>query len=482
MTGGTSYEDRQRAFARRVRAADDLEHGTIIVLPSLTLAYAELRKITAIQRYEERLLCFALLAARAGTTVVYVTSLPIDPAVIDYHLDLLGGGDDACRRLIVIAQGDDDPAPLSEKLLRGGDALDRIAAAVTGQDAYLLPFNVTPLELEVADRLGVPVFGPSPHLVPLGSKSGSRSMAAKAGVRTPDGAEDVRTVADLDREVRHLLTRRPDLHGIVVKLNNSFSGQGNALLAAGDIRFPLRQSVTLFCADEESWPTFSAKMAAEGAIVEELLRPAGLVSPSAQLRVLPSGEAEIVSTHDQMLGGPGGQVYLGCRFPADEAYRGDIQAAGLAVGRALAAEGVIGFFGIDFLVWPEGSGHQVRLSEINLRLGGTTHPFWMARLLTGGRLDAATGQLMAGGQPVCYEATDNLKSEGLVGQQPAELIDRLRRAGLLFDRGSGEGVTLHLLGALAEYGKLGATCIAQDRATADRLFVELRQSLGIAGR
>jgi hypothetical protein len=31
--------------------------------------------------------------------------------------------------------------------------------------------------------------------------------------------------------------------------------------------------------------------------------------------VTPTGEVEIVSTHDQLLGGPSGQSYLGCRFP-----------------------------------------------------------------------------------------------------------------------------------------------------------------------
>ena len=31
-------------------------------------------------------------------------------------------------------------------------------------------------------------------------------------------------------------------------------------------------------------------------------------------------EVEVLSTHDQLLGGPSGKIYLGCQFPADPAY------------------------------------------------------------------------------------------------------------------------------------------------------------------
>ena len=75
-----------------------------------------------------------------------------------------------------------------------------------------------------------------------------------------------------------------------------------------------------------------------------------LRSPSVQLRVAPTGEVELLSTHDQLLGGPSGQSYLGCRFPADFAYaRGD-QREAADDRRAAGKEGVIGRFAIDFVV------------------------------------------------------------------------------------------------------------------------------------
>ena len=56
-------------------------------------------------------------------------------------------------------------------------------------------------------------------------------------------------------------------------------------------------------------------------MVETLLRDPELRSPSAQLRISPAGVVEILSTHDQILGGPQNQIYLGCRFPAHPDYR-----------------------------------------------------------------------------------------------------------------------------------------------------------------
>jgi len=205
----------------------------------------------------------------------------------------------------------------------------------------------------------------------------------------------------------------------------------------------------------------------QGAVVEELLRAPGLRSPSVQLRISPAGAVEVLSTHDQILGGPQNQVYIGCRFPAHPDYRLSIQREALKVGQVLAAEGVLGSFGIDFLV----VGRDVYLSEINLRLGGTTHPFWMARLATGTRYDLFTGELRRpDGSARYYVATDNLKSGRLKGRSPADAIELLDGSGLGYDPANGAGATLHLLGALPSTGKLGATCIADTPEAADDLY------------
>jgi hypothetical protein len=163
-------------------------------------------------------------------------------------------------------------------------------------------------------------------------------------------------------------------------------------------------------------------------------------------------------------------VYFGCRFPADASYRLVIQEAAVKVADVLAGHGVIGIFGIDFLVAPGRRGNAVYVSEINLRMGGTTHPFWMARLATGGMYDRARGELVAPSGPKQYVATDNLQEDRLVGASPRRVIEHIDHAGLGFDPETGNGAALHMLGALEQYGKMGATCIAPSLDEAEELY------------
>ena len=89
------------------------------------------------------------------------------------------------------------------------------------------------------------------------------------------------------------------------------------------------------------WDSFIAKFAAEGGVVEAFLEDPNKRAPSCQLRISPTGSLDPISTHDQLVEGVDGQVYAGCRFPADAAYRTVIQQDALRVGEVLQAEGAI---------------------------------------------------------------------------------------------------------------------------------------------
>jgi hypothetical protein len=92
------------------------------------------------------------------------------------------------------------------------------------------------------------------------------------------------------------------------------------------------------------------KLAELAGIVEERVVGEEIRSPSVQLRITPLGQLEVLSTHDQVLGGPSGQSYLGCRFPADPAYATMITRDAAKVGQELVGEGVLGRFAFDFVV------------------------------------------------------------------------------------------------------------------------------------
>ena len=441
-----------------------------MVVPSISFPVAELVKIVAVESYEERMLFMLLLLDDPGLRIVFVTSVGVDPATVDYYLGFLADPAGARDRLTLIDIGDPSTGSLSEKILARPDVVGRLQTLSAG-GGTMLPFNVTPAEIKLASALDLTLCGPPAHLVRLGSKSGARKVASRAGVRRPEGAENLFSLAAVAAAISAIRLRRPEAEAVVVKLDNGFSGIGNAIIELDGLADPLPASRTTFCAADESWSTYAGKVEADGAIAEELLRVPGLQSPSVQLCIAPGGAVEVLSSHDQILGGPENQVYIGCRFPAGVGYRSAIVAEALRVGEVMAAEGVIGSFGIDFLVTPAG---DVYLSEVNLRMGGTTHPYWMTRLAGGAAYDPVTGELVTPeGRRLCYTATDNLKLSRLVGRKPADVIALVDGAGLAFDRSAGRGVTLHLLGAVPGHGKLGATCVAGSSDDADALYAQL---------
>jgi hypothetical protein len=342
-------------------------------------------------------------------------------------------------------------------------------------------FNVTGIERTLALELGLPIYGCDPDLLPLGSKSGGRRLLRDAGVPVPDGAEDLADAAAVAEALAELKRRNPDMDRAVVKLNEGFSGEGNATFRFAGA--PLDHGLGAwvrdrlpgldFEAEAMTWEDFEAKIGEMGAIAEAFVEGDGKRSPSAQFRIDPLGGIEVISTHDQVLGGRSGQVFLGCRFPADPAYRLSIQAAGLRAAEALRDQGVLGRFGVDFLSVLEPGGWRHYGIEINLRKGGTTHPFQMLQFLTDGRYDPETGEFLSrDGRPCCYEATDNLEAPALRGLTPDDLIDIAVVHGLHFHGATQEGVAFHLLGPLSEFGKLGMMAVAGSPARASELVAE----------
>jgi hypothetical protein len=194
-------------------------------------------------------------------------------------------------------------------------------------------------------------------------------------------------------------------------------------------------------------------------------------SPSVQCRVNAVGLPQVISSHDQVLGGPTGQVFLGCRFPAAEAYRAELQRHAALVAGVLADRGVIGRFGIDFVSVPTPAGWRHHAIEINLRKGGTTHPFLTLKFLTDGTYDPEDGRFRtATGCERSYFASDTLQSDRYVGLRPDEVIDLAVRHGLHWHAGRQRGVVFHLLGALRPFGKLGVVAIGLDAADAEALY------------
>jgi hypothetical protein len=455
---------------------------TVVIIPSITFDREVMSRVAGVPHYEERLLCLLLLLRFPRTRVIYVTSTPIAEPIIDYYLHLLPGipGQHARKRLELFSCYDRSDAPLTAKILARPRLIQTIRESIPDPDAaHITFFTVTPLEKKLALKLGLPIYGCDPDLARWGSKSGSRKIFKEAGIDLPEGFEDLGDTEDVVEALTQLKAMKPKLRRAVVKLNEGFSGEGNALFdftgaPESGLKLWIRERLPHlgFEAQGMTLDAFAEKISLMGAIAEEFIEGKTKRSPSSQFRVDPTGNLEIISTHDQVLGGGNAQVFLGCRFPADAAYRLDVQDLGLRAGQALAAKGVLGRFGVDFISVPEKGGWRHYAIEINLRKGGTTHPFLMLQFLTAGSYDRRTGLFFsASGKPCFYYASDNLHEERYRGLTPSDLIDIAATKGLHFNAATQEGVVFHLIGALSEFGKLGVLAIGDTEEKAYASYV-----------
>ncbi|MGR9092036.1 MAG: peptide ligase PGM1-related protein [Gammaproteobacteria bacterium] len=487
MTDRESESARFRRLQRQLPAVwqryqeDPCYEHTSVIVPSMSVNQAELAKVTGAAFYEERLM-FALIRLRnPNARLIYVTSQPVHPDVVDYYLQLLDSvsASHARRRLQMVSVFDASPRPLSEKILERPNLLRRLRKFIGDtQHAYMTCYNSTPLERRIALELNIPMNGLDPDLLSLGTKSGNRKVFAEAGINYPAGFEDLHSEDDIVRALVALREQRPQLARAVVKLNEGFGGEGNAVFTYPDdaegeagIRTALRHLAWL--SGVETYEKFMHKFGTMGGIVEELVVGKETRSPSVQMRVMPDGSTRLVSSHEQVLGGSTGQSYLGCRFPAEDDYRTALLAEAEKVGKVLSGHGVIGRFAVDFLASRDRGDWQVHAIEINLRMGGTTPPFHALEFLTEGALDPASGLFLApDGQAKFYKATDNFKSPAYRGLLPEDLFEIIWNRGIGFKHSTGTGVLFYMIGALSQYGKVGMTCIGNSPEEAQRLFDE----------
>src|SRR6476659_3734471 len=457
---------------------------TIVVVPSMSIDALDSGAV--VQAYEERFLFLLLLLRQPRARLIYVTSRTILPSIIDYYLDLLPGviPSHARLRLFLPSPMDGSARPLTEKLLERPRLIEHIRSLIMDPDrAHLVPFNTTNREKELALRLGIPMYGADPKFFPLGTKSGCRKIFMDEGVPYPLGREDIGGKEDLIGAIAQMRVTKPSIKQVMVKLNEGVSGEGNAVIdltgvppvaGDGDPKAVLedRLRAMKFELQGATYKSYMKKLQERKGVVEERIMGEEFRSPSVQLRVTPLGKVELVSTHDQLLGGPTGQSYLGCVFPADTAYAPLITHEAAKVGKRLAKEGVIGRFALDFVVVRAKDGTwEPYAIEINLRKGGTTHPFLTLQFLTDGTYNTETGIFTApNGQQKFFVASDHVESPRYRTLTPDDLFDIVVRHHLHFGQTRQTGVVFHMMSALGELGRTGLTAVGNSHEDAKATY------------
>lgn len=109
---------------------------------------------------------------------------------------------------------------------------------------------------------------------------------------------------------------------------------------------------------------------------------------------------------------------------------------------------------------------------MNLREGGTSHPYGTLWFLTEGNFDAEAGVFrLPGGETRCYVASDAVEVRA---SSPRELLERAGAAELLWDAATATGSVFHMFGAIALLGRIAAVTVGTTREDArerhDRLL------------
>ena len=399
---------------------------SLVVVPSIAPPPGDMGSV--VQAYEERLL-FLLLLLRQPLPAAHLRHrsrgrrdhrrlLPRAPPRRHPEPGPRAAAHGLRKRWLAAATDDQAPAAPARA---GADprAASRIASA-----AISCRSRRRTHERDLALTLGIPLYGADPRHLPLGTKTGCRRLFEEAGVAHPLGREDITRPRRRGRRAGGD-ARRPGLRcrARIVKLNDGVAGRGNAVVDLQGVPAPGSAG------ERPSSATRVGPMAlrAPGRRSSRLPRPArggrrhrrGAHRAASSCAARASSCASRRSARSRCSrrttscsAGRSGQTYLGCRFPADFGYARAITAEAAKVGERLAREGVLGRFAVDFVVVRDAGGAWTPYAiELNLRKGGTTHPFLTLQFLTDGAYDPGTALFTApSGREKHLVATDHLES------------------------------------------------------------------------
>ncbi len=312
----------------------------VVALPSFSVGESLMSHYSSrLPALEHRFLAALLMLRMPAARLVYFCSAEPEAAVIDHYLALLPESRDTRERFHLVVVDDRSARPIATKLLDRPDVLAGVSRWIGEDPAFIEPWNVAEPERQLALALGVPINGSAPELWPLGFKSSGRKLFREAGVPVPPGFEDLRTVSDAVGAIQQLYAAQPDTPAVILKHDDSGAGDGNAVIHTDDLepagspaaRRRLRSRINSL----EPWYLDELE---QGFVAESRIVGDQFSSPSAQVEIRPDGSVVVLSTHEQILGDDG-QVYLGCRFPADPAYAPELGAHALAAALVLGERG-----------------------------------------------------------------------------------------------------------------------------------------------
>lgn len=199
------------------------------MIPSISYSKKELETVAGALFFEERMLYAIYGLEDSETKVIYLTSTPIDPAIIEYYFNKVPNAPRSQIRFY--SMNDGSPTSLAEKLYNHPNMMRRLSN-LAEKDEVILATMGGEFEAKIAQKLGLPIANATNSQLYWGTKAGSRQIFSECGIPHPDGTfETLKSRQDLVAVINEVCIRNPDAKKGVVKLM-----EGIAVLIVQDLR------------------------------------------------------------------------------------------------------------------------------------------------------------------------------------------------------------------------------------------------------
>lgn len=412
---------------------------TLIVLPSLSLPNEQLKDIEGLWFYEHRML-WTILLKKYLKKIVFISSKPVSEEYKKYLFNV-GNINELEQRDIIFIHTEKYSDHLSLNILNNQDLIDQIKNE-TSNNTLLFPFIVTKSERTLSNKINTQLMGSKISINEWASKYGNHIIFNEMDIPAPTISNNLKSFNEVSSEYEKL----PKNKKYLLKLNYGVSGKGN-----------------FFLNNQDDLELLKDLDYTQGCIIEEFIENIK-DSPSVQGYIDLQGKTKVFATHEQILDSTG-MVFQGSLFPANKNIRHKMSNYCQKVGESLSKKGYIGFFAVDFVE------HEDKISaiEINLRQGGTTHPYFMIKLLTDSSY-CDSDNILKTNNNHHYISNDNFKTNI---QEFSLILEKLKKENLLFNTKNNQGVIFHMASSLKDFNKIGYVITSCDRKN----LIELEKRL-----
>lgn len=376
--------------------------------------------------------------------VIFVSPVPLSEETLQYYSKLLGlkaaidSGNvedqvDVTDRYKIIVPEAIKSFPthrmcLSTLLKYSPQTLLRIKNLIRGREAYIMT-NVPHVDdLDIANYLNVPIFGPEPEVAHLYStKSGCKRIFASANVDMPPSEYDVYSLGQLHECLAQLVTENLLVKRWLFKLDDEFDGRG---IAYCDIAEHLKcygwamkeakrygekwnkkwaQEAAYIKIHAEigevlekhgcpmntkvypTWDKFLQSFLSQGGVIEACPPSDSITTLTVDMLIEPNGAVSIVSCGDQIHA----ESPLSCwgvSIPQASVEASILNKACYRIADSCKSRGIMGYYSVDFVTFIDPDTLQQRLwaLDISLQYSDSLAMFQLMSFVSNGSLDTKT--------------------------------------------------------------------------------------------